>query len=155
MIDRIEFASRLDIHEAYDAIWWRTGPIYGGGEYARPATFLVNCNDFFYAAADAEEITPENVEELDKAFRDCKAAAGFEGLDYAPLLFCARVRRMGNWRGKPYPEDNAALQALFDEAKTPIPAPPHAPHGDNGTPGDADTGGNGVGDCGDTTGDAG
>jgi hypothetical protein len=68
-----------------DDIWWRTD-----GEYA-PVTFLVNCNDLFYwACADCERVTPENVEQLAQAYRDCKEATGYDL--HGASLFCARVR---------------------------------------------------------------
>ena len=68
-------------HEAYDSLFWRTD-----GTYA-PITLFIRCNDLFYwAMADLEEITPENVRELALALED----ADLDG----PLLFCARARKM-------------------------------------------------------------
>lgn len=81
------------------------------GEYA-PVTFFVNCNDLFYwACADAETITSENLPTLRQAFADiheidhCFTA-------YAPSLFACRVRGM---RPQPpaYPKEEK-LRALFD-----------------------------------------
>mgnify|MGYP001473367429 CR=1 FL=1 len=52
-------------HEAYDSLFWRTD-----GTYA-PITLFIRCNDLFYwAMADLEEITPENVRELALALED-------------------------------------------------------------------------------------
>ena len=72
----------------YDEIWWRTD-----GEYA-PVTMIVNCNDlFFWACADAEAITAENIDEFEQAYEDA-AKADEHGACYAALLFCCRVRKM-------------------------------------------------------------
>ena len=88
-----------------DAIWWRTD-----GEYA-PVTIFVNCNDLFYwATADAERLTPENIAEFEKALADMeKIGERFRG----PELFCARVRKM---RPQPpcYRGWTPEVAALFD-----------------------------------------
>lgn len=74
-------------YDDYD-LWWRTD-----GEYA-PVTMIVNCNDlFFWACADAEAITPENIVEFEQAYEDA-AKAYKHGECYAQLLFCCRVRKM-------------------------------------------------------------
>lgn len=116
----------VDNTEAWEAIWWRTD-----NEYA-PVTFFVNCNDLFYwACADCEQLTPENLPKLLDACVDCRKAMGCEsygsGIDinwtkferfydaasWAPLLLVARVRGMRPQRPyyKSIPED---LHALFD-----------------------------------------
>lgn len=74
-------------HDATQAIWWRCD-----GEYA-PITFFINCNDlFFWACADCETITPENLPILAQAYEDSEYLGA--------ALFCARVRKMrpqGAW----------------------------------------------------------
>jgi hypothetical protein len=68
-------------------VWWRTD-----GEYA-PITLLVNCNDvFWWATSDCEEITPDNIEVLEQAVSDVKAATGSNRC--ADWLFVCRVRAM-------------------------------------------------------------
>ena len=48
-----------------DELWWRTTQ-----EYA-PLTLFVNCNDVFYwGTADAEDIWPEDIEDLKQAVAD-------------------------------------------------------------------------------------
>lgn len=90
-----------------DAIWWRTD-----GEYA-PVTFLVNCNDeFWWASADCERLTPENLPILERAIADCKAAVPRLGKIWASTLFVARVRGMRP-QGAAYPSERA-LWPLFD-----------------------------------------
>ena len=49
-----------------DSLWWRTD-----GEFA-PVTFLVKCSDeFYYACADLERLTPENIEAALEASSPC------------------------------------------------------------------------------------
>lgn len=100
-----------------DNLWWRTD-----GKYA-PFTVFVNCNDeFYWASADCEEITPENIEEMERAVADCIATTrrkepwGERGCSvYAPMLFCARVRKMRPM-GAAYPggEDHAGVRELLN-----------------------------------------
>lgn len=74
----------------------------------------VNCSDTFaWGCSDAEEITADNLPELQRAYADC---AGIQNGDiWAPDLFAARVRRR-----KPYAYTmtkllgNPQLHALFD-----------------------------------------
>lgn len=98
--------------DSTDDIWWRTD-----NEYA-PVTFWVTVNDCFYwASADLEKITPENVGELEKAYADCRAAMGGVGgigEIYAPMLFAARMRKMRP-QGAAYPQEKE-LWPLFDAA---------------------------------------
>lgn len=87
-------------YEYCNDLFWRTD-----GEYA-PVTFWVNCNDLFYwACADNEEITPENVELLKNTIKECeqydeedrKNNVDFSNTfisAYSTLLFCCRVRKM-------------------------------------------------------------
>jgi len=71
--------SRNDIHES---LWWRCD-----GEYS-PVTFFVNCNDLFYwACADCEPFTAEDVAAMDAAIADA-------GPMYGPSLWCCRKRAM-------------------------------------------------------------
>jgi hypothetical protein len=89
-----------------DSIWWRTD-----GEYA-PVTFLVRCSDeFYWRTADCEALTPENVAAFEQAIVDCKVADSPGGEAYAPMLFCARVRKMRPMRGQ-MPTNPPALAAL-------------------------------------------
>jgi hypothetical protein len=77
-----------------------------------PVAFCINCNDLFeWACADAEEVTPENIAELEKACAEC-LAAGDKGCIYGGSLFCCRVRKMRP-QGAAYPR-NAAVWPLFD-----------------------------------------
>ena len=60
------------------------------GEYA-PITFLINCNDaFWWATADCEALTPENIHIMRESIADMEKVDGF----HPELLFCARVRGM-------------------------------------------------------------
>lgn len=70
-----------------DDLWWRTD-----GEYA-PVTFFIKCSDTFaYACADLEQVTPDNVAELERAIADCVAVDIEHGM-WGPALFVARIRR--------------------------------------------------------------
>lgn len=99
-----------------DSIWWRTD-----GDYA-PITFLVGCNDeFSYATADCEDLTPANVEAFEQAIADTIAATqvgiwGARGCSvFAPMLFCARTRKMRPLPGAyPVGDDHAGVRALLD-----------------------------------------
>lgn len=69
-------------HDLCDSVFWN-----------RDLRFFVYCNDFFFwACADGEEITKENLPELEKAIHDCEAV-GSRSL-FGPLLWCARRRKM-------------------------------------------------------------
>lgn len=93
-------------HDQHHDIWWRTD-----GEYA-PVTFFVLCNDlFWWATADSERVTPENVGELERAYEDA-AAAHEIGEVYGAALFCARVRGMRP-QGAAYPQE-PEMWGLFD-----------------------------------------
>lgn len=74
-----------------DSCFWRTD-----GEYA-PLSIFVNCNDLFYwAMADCETLTPENIEVFEQSIKDTNKAINNENEsnEWGPLLFCARVRKM-------------------------------------------------------------
>jgi|SRR5690349_21361769 len=94
--------------------WWRTD-----GEYA-PLTLFINCNDVFYwACADAEELTPENIHIYEKTYSDLDSIIPDEArtkenqvdgpirdewlkrmtrrisiMSHVDTLFCARIRGM-------------------------------------------------------------
>lgn len=76
----------------------------------------VNCNDLFYwATSDAEDITPDNIEELEKAMADVKTASPNDNdfVDHGMSLFACRVRKM---RPQPpcYKTITPELHALFN-----------------------------------------
>lgn len=83
------------------------------------ARFFVSCNDlFFWACADGEEITPDNVELFAQAIADCRSIErSLE--EWGGNLFACRVRKMRPQRPA-YPQnetndpDIAKLIALFD-----------------------------------------
>ena len=75
--------------------------------------FFANCNDlFWWATADSEPITPENVDEFERAYRDANAVGKF-GTIWGAELFCARVRKMRP-QGAAYPKDCPEIWPLFD-----------------------------------------
>jgi hypothetical protein len=72
-----------------DELWWRTD-----GEYA-PISLIIDCSDvFFWGRADCEDLTPDNIGELERAVADYKAVDPLMDSTYAHLLFCARLRGM-------------------------------------------------------------
>ena len=71
----------------------------------------VNCNDIFHwACADSEEVTPENLEVYRQSLIDCQQA---KAIDYADVLFVARVRQMRP-QGATYPHIPTQLWPLLD-----------------------------------------
>lgn len=113
----LAFAGRVfalfDKHDRHESLFFRTGNVYGGGEYAKPAAFFVICNDaFWWGTGDLEEITPENIDVLEQAFADCHAAENVVGTINAAELFAARVRKMRP-QGAAYPSE-PELWPLFD-----------------------------------------
>ena len=90
-----------------DNLWWRTD-----SEYA-PVTMIVNCNDLFmWACADAECITPENIEALEQTVAEV-AAIDDCLVDEGVLLWCCRQR--GFRPQQPYYKHlDAKLHPLFD-----------------------------------------
>jgi len=99
-----------------DDLMWRTDT-----EYA-PITLFVNCNDLFYwACADCEEVTIENLDVLKQAIADCKEVDAMFGTIWATKLFCCRLRGMRP-QNPAYPNPNQnreALWALFDACGPP------------------------------------
>jgi hypothetical protein len=91
-----------------DELWWRVDEGYA------PVTFFAKCSDFFYwGTADLEEITPNNVGELEKAVEDCRAVEKICATLHAVSLFCARVRKTRP-QGACYPSIDKRLWPLFD-----------------------------------------
>lgn len=85
-------------------VWWRCD-----GNYA-PVTFLANCSDtFWWATADAEPITPENLAAFKQAIADCG-----DREEWAPALFAARVRGMRPMRATYRDVKDERLVALFN-----------------------------------------
>lgn len=109
---QVEFVYRwLDLacrYDMQDSFWWRTD-----GEYA-PVTIFVNCNDlFWWATADSEQVTPDNLDVLEQAIKDCRAIDDCSscGID----LFCCRLRKMRP-QGACYKHIKKELWHLFDAA---------------------------------------
>lgn len=107
---------------SHDDFWWRTD----APDYA-PVTIMANCNDLFYwACADCEEVTPENIHILEQClkewtvFREAwRADKGktvpYVGSHIAVELFAARVRKMRP-QGACYSSFPPEIAALFDAA---------------------------------------
>ncbi len=96
-------------NDSTEMLMWRVD-----GKYA-PITFLVSCSDFFWwGTADCEIVTPDEIEALEQAFADVKAASTNTQLDayWGAVLYVARKRRMRP-QGAAYPTV-PALAALFD-----------------------------------------
>jgi len=111
--------------ETGDCFFWRTD-----GNYA-PVTILANCNDlFWWACADAEAVTPENIDVLAQSIADITVF--YEAWRSAPrdddrpppplvmrdlgvLLFCCRVRSMRP-QGAFYKHFPPGVRELFDAA---------------------------------------
>jgi hypothetical protein len=88
-----------------DDMWWRTD-----GEYA-PVTLLVSCSDLFvWGSADCERLAPSDLDDLEKAVADAKAA----GDEYhGHLLWVARKRGMRP-QGAYYEHFDGTLGDLFN-----------------------------------------
>ena len=114
-MDFVERVLRVfEEYDAHDELYWRTGKRYGGGEFNKPASFFVNCNDVFcWGSADLEEVTPENIDVLEQSYADAKAACECGHIYGAAMLFCARVRKMRP-QGAAYPKDHPELWPLLD-----------------------------------------
>ncbi len=108
------------------------GPFFVGGKTVLATKAYANCNDLFdWACADAEEVTPENLEVLEQAVAD--VAPLYEKWwsypkdaprelqpplvlkDYAVQLFACRVR-VERPQGACYQSYPPELAALFDAA---------------------------------------
>ena len=102
----ISILSVIAEHDLHSDIWWSCN-----GEYA-PITIWVNVNDIFcWACADSEEITTDNLGQLEQAIKDCEAVYEFGGC-YASMLFVSRIRKIRIQRAA-YPK-NKDLWPLFD-----------------------------------------
>ena len=83
--------------------------------YKGKLNFYINCNDlFWWATADAEEVTPANIQTLRQAFADARAASKY-GHIWAGELFAARSRGMRP-QNAAYPKDDPEMWPLFDAA---------------------------------------
>ena len=105
----LDVLTLLDKYDDYD-IFWRVE----NGQ----VRFWTNCNDlFWWATADGEELTPENLPILRQCYEDCKAACVI-GTVYAQSLFACRMRGMRP-QGAAYPKSDPEMWALFDAAGPP------------------------------------
>jgi hypothetical protein len=102
-----------------DDLWWQLN------EDNSKIEFTINCSDmFWWGTADSEDVTPENIGELEKAIADMRALGGKAAEDsfvtfgqtvgQAPLLFVARMRKMRP-QGAMYSYLNTAVWNIFDE----------------------------------------
>lgn len=112
---------RLGGFDDHPELWWRTD-----GEYA-PVTIFINCNDvFWWAVADLEQLTPENIGVWEQAYADLDALVPepqrgdydrlmhrFNVIANVNTLFCARVRGMRP-QGCVYPNAAREVWPLFD-----------------------------------------
>lgn len=100
-----------------DDLWWNV-------KEDGSVEFTINCSDiFWWGTADSEDLTPENIEELEKAIDDMKKLGGQAAEDscvtfgqtvgQAPLLFVARVRKMRP-QGAMYAYLNTSVWHMFD-----------------------------------------
>jgi hypothetical protein len=106
MLEILRLFAEFDIQ---DCLWW----CFPAGQDA--PKFLVNCNDLFYwATADAEEVTVESLPELRKAIEECLAIDPVVGALDGVNLYAAR-RRKTRPQNCCYPESKA-LWPLFDAA---------------------------------------
>ncbi len=88
-----------------DELWWRTDSDYA------PITLLVNCNDlFFWGCADSETLTPADLDDLEKAVADAKAAGDEH---HGHLFWVARKRGMRP-QGAYYKYFEGSLPELFN-----------------------------------------
>jgi hypothetical protein len=102
---------RLFVHDLSENVTWRVD------ESGAP-TFEVNCNDlFWWGTADAEEVERADVDALERAFADARAADP-EGVHWAAELWVARKRGLRP-QGAAYAHVPTALHALFDAAGPP------------------------------------
>lgn len=102
--------------DSCDDLYWRCD-----GEYA-PVKLFINCNDqFWWATADVEEVTPENVEQLEESLADIRSIKwpedykGSSRIYLCTALFCSRARGMRP-QGAYYKDMPKELEALFDAA---------------------------------------
>lgn len=87
---RLDFVTRvLQIFwtaDNEDMLFWRV-------DNNQPSFYVLCSDTFAWATADLEEITPDNIDLLERSIEDVKAL-DFDSVTWAFSLFCARVRRM-------------------------------------------------------------
>lgn len=98
-----------------DEFFWRTD-----NEYA-PVKIFARANDLFeWACADAEEVTPDNIELLARTLKEAEAADAHFGPIYGVDLFSCRAR--GQRPQPPYYKGfvgSATMTALFNASGPP------------------------------------
>lgn len=109
MIDgfELELLQTLFKYDDQDAIFWNCS-----GPHA-PITFFIQCSDvFWWATADLEKITAEDLPLLKNSYEDEKELSG-ESF-YGAILFCARKR--GLRPQDPYLDriGNTKIRELFE-----------------------------------------
>lgn len=98
----LELALQYDFES--EVYWNRRGPKGEGDFY-----FFIICNDqFYWGAADGEEVTEENLPLLAKSLEDI-------GPDWGLALFCSRSRKMRP-QGALYAHIPKELWHWFDES---------------------------------------
>lgn len=106
MLEILRLFAEFDIQ---DCLWWHfpSGP--------NEPEFLLKCSDLFYwAAADAEEVTVDSLPELRKAIEECRAIDPVCGELDGVNLYAAR-RRQTRPQNCCYPKCKE-LWTLFDAA---------------------------------------
>ena len=118
MLEILRLFAEFDIQ---DCLWW-----HFPGDWKSP-TFLVKCNDLFYwATADAEEVTVDSLPALQQAIEECLAIDPTLGALVGVNLYAAR-RRQIRPQNCCYPEckelwplfDAAGLERTDDSTKRP------------------------------------
>lgn len=105
--EAVKILALLAEHDLDGMVNWRCD-----GEYA-PISIFVRVHDTFgWGCADAEDLTIDNLSELERAIKDCVAIDPVCGALTACDLFAARLRHCRP-QGAAYPKDKA-LWPLFD-----------------------------------------
>jgi hypothetical protein len=99
----------LNLYSEYDLqdhLWFRR-------DERGSAVFMAKCSDTFWAQADVETITPENLSLLQGAFEDVATIVAplYSDIRLAPILFVARIRGARPMPGFAIPD---SLKGLFD-----------------------------------------
>lgn len=116
--ERLDFITRvmeifsLTHADAYGDLFWR---VEEAGDDVGELRLYANIPDVFvWGSADVEEITPEMLPELERAYADLKAV---EAEEFTAELYAARIRRIRP-QGACYPTDAHEswrhVHALFD-----------------------------------------
>ena len=121
-LDEIGWTTQQNVPDSSARYGWRSAP-----RTDPPVMFYVNVNDlFFWGTADLEEVTPDNIGELERAYADCQAVADeinrgkqpgqrfYLWRQLAQMLFAARQRQLRP-QGCCYPE-HREFWPLFDAA---------------------------------------